>query len=365
MTAHTDHQHTDHEQPSNQPTSGDADTDADAGDGYACPWDGCDVVRPTKQGMKIHHARSHGERYTETTTCDECGVEYEVASNTKGKYCSTECAGNALNQQVALTCAECGDTFTAPPSEADEREYCSHDCYYDSMREFDRRPCAQCGRVFTPEEEDANCCCRSCADEHQTEKPRPDIEHVEALLWDLYVTRDCGLDETYRRQRAVYGAHDCLSRRETFELLRDMAPDMIETRACAQCGRSYTPGSRQCGDGVTETHCCGDCRDEAERESQRRDWTFEDTPALVRQLYDTEDRSVEETYKRQRAILGADDALTLKQVRALIDGLGIMQEYSTLRQAALDADPDEILSDPDGDDSWEPYYTRGQRADSG
>lgn len=237
--------------------------------------------------------------------------------------------------------------------------------------------CDQCGGDFVPDTGQQRFCCGACSDEHRADKPRPPAERVDILLWLFYIYQDHPIEYSYRRQRAVYGREACLTEAEVREVVATFS-DGKGRRPCAQCGRSYFPDSDSAGEGADSDYCCGPCRDEAGK--SRRTWTYADTPALLRRLYKTEDRSAAETYHRQRAILGVDDCLTYQQTRTLLEGMGIFHDTITARQKLLDADPSDILGDDHGpgqpqdqgqgqaqgdtgDDTWEDYYLRGDRSD--
>lgn len=189
--------------------------------GVPCPHEDCERDDfATEKAMKIHHARSHGERLVETVECNHCGAEYEPGDNTTGKYCSREChKADQRTGRVELVCEECEEPFRVPPSEADKK-YCSMDCYGAARDQTEVRQCA-CGHSFRtyPADEDKSCSL-DCRDERRTEKPRPD--DVEMLVWLLYEYEGHSARATHRRANVVLDEDDRLTREEISDLLVDL-----------------------------------------------------------------------------------------------------------------------------------------------
>ncbi|QCC57345.1 SAM domain-containing protein [Natrinema thermotolerans] len=263
-----------------------------------CPTCGADHLDSWKK-IKIHHYQSHGERLVETSTCDHCGEEFEPTN--KGIYCSIECRAAANRDRVSFECEYCGDTFEVHQYRADEARFCSHECRGAASRKQATVECEQCGDSF----------------------------EVQANISDD--RRFCSLQcsARYRRNRV-----------------------RLE---CEQCGRPFH--EHKCFDEVRK-YCCHACQYEAARETPRE---FETVDDLLHQLYVDEDWNYTKTFRRQRAVLGDEDALLKKEVREHLIEMGV---YRLGHQRSLtETDPDEVGGPtPDGDSSWREYYG-GESAD--
>ena len=101
-----------------------------------CPT--CDDEFKSERGVKLHHARTHGERLTLTTVeCDWCGEKHEKkAKDTDGaNLCSDECLSNWMSAtggqektRVEVECDFCGDVYGVVPSAVDKTRFCSREC---------------------------------------------------------------------------------------------------------------------------------------------------------------------------------------------------------------------------------------------
>lgn len=265
---------------------------------HECPTCGADHFE-NRKGMKIHHYRSHGERLVDTEICDHCGQEFEPTN--KGVYCSVECRAAADRDHVTHECEHCGEAFEIPRYRADSARFCSHQCRADFQRKTATVDCKQCGERF----------------------------EVQAHTGDERRFCSVQCSARYRRNRVRL--------------------------KCNQCGRGFSVHA--CFD--DQKYCCHDCRYEAQRTTSRE---FDDVDDLLEQLYLGEGWDLATTYRRQRAVLGHEDALFKKEVRTRLSELGI---HRTQHQRRLrDADPEEIGGPaPEGDDSWRTYYGEGSADD--
>lgn len=105
-----------------------------------------------------------------TTTCNECGDEFEYLESTcAGKYCSRKCYISASKNRVKCECNECGNIFEEVPSliERGQGKYCSQECYHLGKRNKVERECEQCGDIFEVrpsniEQGEGKYCSREC-----------------------------------------------------------------------------------------------------------------------------------------------------------------------------------------------------------
>jgi len=123
--------------------------DAESKESNGCP--SCNRQFDTVSGMKIHHARSHGESIAgEKYRCEWCGEAFRRCqakqAENDGTYCSQSCVheartvewvgkGHPHADSVTVTCDECGEQFRRNPSKEAEndRTFCSWDCYSEHM----------------------------------------------------------------------------------------------------------------------------------------------------------------------------------------------------------------------------------------
>lgn len=122
-----------------------------------CP--SCDKSLPTVQGMRIHHAKVHGERLP-NRTCKDCGTQFYDPKSQR-KYCGNcnpyagRNNGNWNDAKETAECRLCGVAFEYYPSDK-KGVYCST-CVenyegflgtpYDEVHDIERvsRRCEQCG----------------------------------------------------------------------------------------------------------------------------------------------------------------------------------------------------------------------------
>lgn len=110
---------------------------------YRCPRDGCGF-ESTEKGVKLHHAKSHGESLNYITLdCDWCGKSFERVRTEYERYdnhfCSNDCryewteAENGHwddSHYVTRECDWCETQFERIKSwdELNERSFCGYDC---------------------------------------------------------------------------------------------------------------------------------------------------------------------------------------------------------------------------------------------
>lgn len=194
-----------------------------------CPT--CGDEFDTEQGMKQHHAKTHGEsiagvevvcsvcgdnfrkqrahaeaadrhfcsescksegyKNRVTLTCDYCGGEYERkksrVSDSENTFCSNECQGKHRrehtenSQTLHRECEVCGDEFTIYKSDAERYSgtYCSWDCWGEEQSvEYPTVACANCGEEIqrppsSIERFDSFYCSIGCRGAHQTHMNHP------------------------------------------------------------------------------------------------------------------------------------------------------------------------------------------------
>lgn len=96
-----------------------------------CP--ACGKEFETRLGMRIHHAKAHGESLVQVN-CEICGKTFP---NYKGdrRFCSKECAGVYFSELYSsgktADCEVCGKEFHISPSHP--RRFCSRECYLESL----------------------------------------------------------------------------------------------------------------------------------------------------------------------------------------------------------------------------------------
>jgi len=98
-----------------------------------CPT--CDDSFDTEYGLKLHHAKSHGESlaYSEYE-CQVCGKSFErkdsEAERRDGTFCSRECWNDRELDSIQFTCPVCGEESTRNKAEYERYEVsvCSNEC---------------------------------------------------------------------------------------------------------------------------------------------------------------------------------------------------------------------------------------------
>lgn len=120
---------------STQTTLSAATAELETDDEHACPWDGCERSFDTDMGVKVHHARAHGESIAGVKVdCAECGQTFREYPSRVERYdhdfCSKVCSEAFQEQKVEVDCAECGQTTRKKPSKAERNDhnFCSGTC---------------------------------------------------------------------------------------------------------------------------------------------------------------------------------------------------------------------------------------------
>lgn len=105
----------------------------------------CDREFASEHGMKVHHAKVHGESIAgHLTTCEVCDdrFRYEKGAE-KGRFCSQSCYSQWLTEnshrdlnpnwagRIELTCEKCGSLFEVQPYRKESAKYCSAECRGD------------------------------------------------------------------------------------------------------------------------------------------------------------------------------------------------------------------------------------------
>ncbi|AGM11543.1 HNH endonuclease [Halogranum tailed virus 1] len=100
-----------------------------------CP--SCDRSFGSQKGMKIHHAKAHGEKITESHICQECDEPFEQESYIQSdkKYCSPECVYEARKDRLTTECANCGEPVTKKRQRIERVDtvYCDEDCWREAL----------------------------------------------------------------------------------------------------------------------------------------------------------------------------------------------------------------------------------------
>lgn len=104
-----------------------------------CP--SCTRLFDSERGMKVHHAKEHGESLAkESTECDYCSTQFEYyPSNQKGIACS-DCRGEAISDGKDLgeteKCEECNSEVPIEPWEREWKDmfFCDMDCKAEFQR---------------------------------------------------------------------------------------------------------------------------------------------------------------------------------------------------------------------------------------
>lgn len=125
--------------------------------------------------MKIHHARSHGEKLQSEVVCEQCGGEFEVyeCHEDGSRFCSMDCKSEYQSENLTgndhpnwhegatQVCEHCGDKYRPQPSYMDDSSYCSRVCMSKAYETRfsgensnlwsggpDRNECEYCGDLY-------------------------------------------------------------------------------------------------------------------------------------------------------------------------------------------------------------------------
>lgn len=296
-----------------------------------CPTCGRDDFE-SEHGVKTHHSVAHDEPLRETTECAHCGDEFQGRSG-QSKYCSRDCASASRRDRVELVCESCGDTFTVQASQADYRVHCSQDCYSTAKSDQEWRTCAHCDDPFkVATHSDQEYCSVTCANHDRRNR----------------VTETCVYcDDEFKKVPSSpqeYCSRDCVRYAQGTEV-------DVE---CQGCGAAFTRLQHK-----DRIYCSDACRNEAKTKRE-----LPAHPALaVWVLYEFEDRSIDETYRRYRAHFGYDNRLPKQDVRELVDRIGVFNEQERISSRLEDMDPDEILGELPGASDGQDCQDRSLRGD--
>lgn len=185
----------------------------------------------SEMGMKLHHAKSHGESIAGVVlTCEQCGDSYREAQcrDERSRFCSSRCRSDwdaekwtgennpRWSSEVKAPCAWCGSTISATPHrhESHERLFCNSQCHARWMSEYrvaEACPawdggdveliCEQCGKVYEVAEyltEKSKYCSVECTAEARSEN----YSGVDAPRWDGGWVEYYGPNWRTQRERA-------------------------------------------------------------------------------------------------------------------------------------------------------------------
>jgi len=95
----------------------------------------CDKDLPTDRGVKVHHAKIHGESIAGVETeCAFCGTTFRARSDNYDandrNYCSDKCLAKDRRDDLSAVCANCGVELDHAPYRIrqSERNFCSDAC---------------------------------------------------------------------------------------------------------------------------------------------------------------------------------------------------------------------------------------------
>lgn len=217
-------------------------------------------------------------------------------TETAMKVHHTHAHGESLVEPEISECNHCGDEFEV--AENSGGKYCSLECMGLDKRDRVELVCENCGDEF--------------------EVPPSDADGRK------FCSQECRTDSM---------------------------PSKYEYRSCEMCGRNF----KTIRSGPAK-YCCRSCEAEAKAEKPRP----EDEDTLLWLLYVYEGFNHHKTWERQRAVQGAADALTKKEVRDRLVEMGVFNTHSGVSQTLAQMDPDELgSSTPDGDDTWKELYSTG------
>lgn len=98
-----------------------------------CP--SCDAELPTDRGVKVHHAKIHGESISGVQTeCAYCGNSFRARKKNYERnnqnYCSDECLARDRRGDIDAVCANCGQELDHAPYRIrqSQHNFCSDSC---------------------------------------------------------------------------------------------------------------------------------------------------------------------------------------------------------------------------------------------
>ena len=122
---------------------------------FSCPWDGCDHVSTTRQGLGKHFKPVHGTTLREYERqnndgehkCPECGDIFDTDRGVKVHY-SRSHGGSIAG--VEVECSYCGESKTVVPDRVDRynKHYCNNECRAADDKKRTEFECDWCGSSF-------------------------------------------------------------------------------------------------------------------------------------------------------------------------------------------------------------------------
>lgn len=117
-------------------------------------------------------------------------------------------------------------------------------------------------------------------------------------------------------------------------------------KECAKCHRTF-----ELREGRSDEYCCRSCWLEGRHDRPRPD----NPESLLWLLYHYEGFSIDETFRRQRAVLGFENRLYKDDVRQKLREMGLTRRYTSW--SLQKADPDTVGgAKPEGSDEWKRHY---------
>lgn len=157
----------------------------------------------SERGMKIHHAKAHGESISGAEIeCASCGdrkrIQPSMAEADGPNFCDRECFGEWYSENragedhpswkpdVVVECSYCGDEMRVYPSKAElyEHQFCDPDCYgewcsenrvgedHPRWKDVSKIDCEWCGDEIRPDPHESDSrrfCDEKCHAEWQSE----------------------------------------------------------------------------------------------------------------------------------------------------------------------------------------------------
>ncbi|WP_121744877.1 HNH endonuclease [Natronorubrum halophilum] len=209
-----------------------------------CPT--CGEEFKNEHGVKIHHARAHGESIAGVSVeCAWCGDEFQVDTAEANAHnwhtCTDECNSKYRSENYkrennpnsgkwyTVECDHCGSEYDVPEHRKGRSRFCSTDCYYSWMSEnqsgekshaweggLEVLDCAFCGdeySVYPARKDESRFCSYKCLGKarsvENTGSNNPSWKGGNVVLECEY----CGDEyETYpsKRDSSRFCSYDCL-----------------------------------------------------------------------------------------------------------------------------------------------------------
>jgi len=186
--------------------------------------------------------------------------------------------------------------------------------------------------------------CPTCGDEFDTERGMK-LHHVQAHDESI-----AGADVECEYCGSTFSARPSRKHMSRFcsEKCKNRAQEKVVRRKCDMCNRTF----RVRDVFRPNSFCCKSCWAESDHNRPRPD----DVDSLLWLLYVYEGHNHQETFERQRAVLGYEDRLLKDEVKERLKENGWFKEYQRTDKLLEDLSSDDVgMSTPDGDDSWKQY----------